>query len=153
MKIFIIIEEASQRHLEAGNLLVIGSNAVNQRHVMLRLGEHASGREAFAWRGLRYTGDVGLNHAEVAQGQTERELARLLHLVPGIALTRLYDHIAHAHLFDERHHLLPRTRADGKHGNHRRYTKIIPSMVSSERSLCISRFSSPKLRSAKYCPR
>jgi len=49
---------------------------------------------------------------------------------------RLNDDVVKAHLLDEGHYLLLRTRADREHGNHGSTPKIIPSMVSNERSLC-----------------
>ena len=112
-------EEAPRGDLQRGDLLVVRLDAVDDRQFALRLRNHLRRRKAFARRQHLESGHRRLHGADVL----EREAGRLLpHLLEGLELGRLArfdDQIAHAEIFDERHHLLLRAGADRQHRDDR----------------------------------
>src|SRR5437016_4413319 len=93
---------------------------------MLGFRKHPAGSKPLAGCGLHHTGDIRLNDAKVPQGKAQGELAHLLHVFPGVGLVGLNNYVAHAHLLNQGHDLLPGAGSNGEHGNHRSHAKNHP---------------------------
>ena len=122
-RVLLGVEEAPRHHVQIDDLLVDGTHAVNDRHVVLRLGNHLGGREALARRGLLNARSVGADGAQVLKGEAGGSLADFLLRLPIGGFLGLHNQIAHAELLDEGHHLLLGAGPDGEHGDHRRHAE------------------------------
>ena len=122
-------------------------DAVDLRHLALRLRHELLRHVPLARGGRGDAGHVRANHPQVALGQARRRLAHLLERLEIGRLARLDDQVAHAELLDERQDLRCAPAPIDIIETTAATPKIIPSIVSSDRSLWTRSVSTPRSQS------
>src|SRR6266403_5413713 len=119
------------------DLQITWLHAINNRSVLLRLGEKLPWTETFARRAILDIGNILSNDLIVAERQARRILPDFLQLLPIVGFLGFHDEIANAKLFDERHHFLLGAGSDGEHGHHGGHAKN-HSQHSEERTQLVA---------------